>query len=136
MAMQIDDQQAAWLMLVARVGIAVVFLVSGLHKGIWYRKAIAEYQHDNIPLIWLTLPGTIALHVVASICLIVGYRAQEAALALALFTVLATLKVHAYWRLPDEEQLGRSRITTANLAIIGGLLLLVAVGPGQISLAP
>lgn len=132
----IDDPQAAWLMLAARVFVAVLFLVSGLHKGIWYRKAVAEFERDNIPLIWLTLPGTIVLHLVASICLIVGYRAQEAALALALFTVFATLKVHAYWRLPDEEQLGRSRITTANLAIIGGLLLLVAVGPGKIALAP
>lgn len=132
----IDGPQTALLMLAARIFIAVVFLVSGLHKGIWYRKAIAEFQHDNIPLIWLTLPGTIVLHIVASILLIVGYRAQEAALALALFTVLATLKVHAYWRLPEEQQLGRSRITTANLAIIGGLLLLVAVGPGKIALAP
>jgi uncharacterized membrane protein YphA (DoxX/SURF4 family) len=132
----IDDQVAAWLMLVARISIAAVFLVSGLHKAIWYRKAVAEFQHDNIPLIWLTLPGTIVLHLVASILLIVGYRTQEAALVLAVFTVVATLKVHAYWRLPEEQQLGRSRITTANLAIIGGLLLLLAVGPGEIALAP
>ncbi len=133
--MQIDEQLADWLMLAARTGIAAVFLVSGVHKGVWYRKAVAEFKRDNIPLIWLTLPGTIALHVVASICLIVGFMAREAALALAVFTVIATLKVHAYWRLPEEQQLGRSRITTANLAIVGGLLLLVAVGPGGISLA-
>ena len=57
-------------------------------------------------------------------------------LALAVFTVVATLKVHAYWRLPDSEQLGRSRIFTANLAIIGGLLLLAAVGGGKFSLMP
>jgi putative oxidoreductase len=132
----IDDWEAAWLMLAARVCIAIVFLVSGLHKGIWYRKAIAEFQQDNIPLIWLTLPGTIILHLVASVFLIVGYKTQEAALALALFTVLATLKVHAYWRLPEEQQLGRSRITLANLAVVGGLLLLAAVGPGEFALAP
>lgn len=131
----IDDRQAAWLMLAARIFIAIVFLVSGVHKGIWYRKAVAEFKRDNIPLIWLTLPGTIVLHLIASICLIIGYWTQEAALALAMFTVVATLKVHAYWCLPEEQHLGRSRITIANLAIIGGLLLLAAVGPGPISLS-
>jgi putative oxidoreductase len=128
----IDDLFAAWLMLVARVAIAVVFLVSGIHKGIWFQKAAAEFRRDEIPAIGLTLPATIILHLSASTCLIVGYLAREAALALALHTVIATLKVHAYWRLPKAEQLGRSRITTANLAIVGGLLLLVAVGPGPL----
>jgi putative oxidoreductase len=130
-----DDDFSAWLMLAARVLIAVVFLVSGLHKGLWYRKAASEYRNAGIPLIPLTLPGTIALHLLASSCLIIGFMTREAALSLAIFTAIATLKVHSYWRLPKEEQLGRSRITTANLAIIGGLLLLAAVGPGPLAVA-
>ena len=111
-----------------------MFLTSGFHKGIWYQKAVAEFKSDNIPAIWLTLPVTIGLHLVASMCLILGYQTREAALALAIFTVVATLKVHAYWRLPASEKLGRSRVFTANLAIVGGLLLLVAVGGGDFAL--
>ena len=133
--MTVDDTITPILMLAARVCLALVFLVSGLHKAIWYQKAVLEFQRDRIPAISLILPGTIALHLLASICLIVGYQTREAALALAIFTVIATLKVHAYWRLPEEEQLGRSRIAAANLAIIGGLLLLVVVGPGPLALA-
>jgi putative oxidoreductase len=64
-------------------------------------------------------------------CLILGYQTRQAALALAIFTVVATFKAHAYWRMPVDQQLGRSRIFTANFAIIGGLLLLVAFGPGD-----
>jgi len=64
-------------------------------------------------------------------CLIVGYQTRGTALALAIFTLVATFKVHAYWRLPVDQQLGHSRIFTANLAIIGGLLLLVAFGAGD-----
>ena len=131
----IDDPVAGWLMLVARVAIAVVFLVSGLHKGIWYQKAAGEFRQAGIPVLWLTLPATIVVHLAASTCLIIGFLAREAALILAVFTVVATLKVHAYWRLPVDEQLARSRITTANLAIIGGLLLIVAVGPGPLSIS-
>jgi len=124
----------AWLMLAARVSIALVFLVSGVHKGVWFRAAAAEFRQSGIPAVWLTLPATVLLHIVAPLSLIAGYRTREAALALAVFTVVATLKVHAYWRLPADEQLGRSRITLANLAIVGGLLLLVATGPGPITI--
>jgi putative oxidoreductase len=134
--MTIDEFAANLLMLLARICLALVFLVSGIHKAIGYQKAVAEFQRDSIPAIWLTLPATIGLHLVASGCLILGYQTREAALALAIFTVVATLKVHAYWRLPASEQLGRSRIFTANLAIIGGLLMLVAVGGGNFALQP
>jgi len=130
----LDDTSTPILMLAARVCLALVFLVSGLHKAIWYQKAIQEFEHDAIPAISLILPGTIVLHLLGSLCLIVGYQTRTAASLLAIFTVVATLKVHAYWRLPDEEQLGRSRSFTANLAIIGGLLLLTAVGPGPLSI--
>jgi putative oxidoreductase len=132
--MTFDDTILPILMLTARVCVAMVFLVSGLHKAIWYQKAVLEFQRDQIPAISLVLPATIALHLLASICLIVGYQTQAAALALAIFTAVATLKVHAYWRLPKDQQLGRSRVVTANLAIIGGLLLLAAVGPGPLSI--
>ena len=134
--MTIDESAGSFLILFARVCLALVFLISGIHKGIWYQKAVAEFQRDSIPAIWLVLPGTIGLHLIASTCLILGYQTREAALALAIFTVVATLKVHAYWRLPAEAQLGRSRIFTANLAVIGGLLMLVAVGGGNFALVP
>jgi putative oxidoreductase len=131
----IDDAFAAWVALLARVSIAAVFLVSGIHKGIWYEAAVAAFRRDRIPAIWFTLPATVVLHLVASICIIIGLFAREAALALAVFTIVATLKVHAYWRLPEAEQLARSRITLGNVAVVGGLLLLAAVGPGPIALA-
>jgi len=132
--MMADDTITPFLMLAARVCLASVFLVSGLHKAFWYQAAALEFQRARIPAISVSLPGTIALHLLGSIFLIIGYQSREAALVLAIFTAVATLKVHAYWRLPKDQQLGRSRIATANLAIIGGLLLLVAVGPGPLSI--
>lgn len=134
--MAIDDQFDAWLMLAGRVLLALVFLISGVHKAVWYEKVIDEFRRDRIPLIWLTLPGTILLHLVASACLIVGFMTEWAALALAIFTLVATLKVHAYWRLPPEQRLGRSRIFAGNMAVMGGLLVLAAIGPGPIAMTP
>ena len=134
--MLIEDPMASWMLLAGRISVASVFLVSGIHKGLWYQKAVREFEIDRIPWIALTLPATVALHLSASLCLILGFETQVAALLLAVFTFVATLKVHAFWRLPKEQQLGRSRIANANLAIVGGLLILAATGPGAIALSP
>jgi putative oxidoreductase len=134
--MLIEETMTSWLLLAGRIALAWVFLVSGIHKGVCYQKAVEEFRIDRIPLIELMLPATIALHLVGSICLILGYQTQIAALLLAVFTVVATLKVHAFWRLPKPKQLGRSRVANANLAVVGGLLVLAATGPGAIALAP
>ena len=134
--MLIEEPLASWMLLIGRTLLASVFLVSGIHKAVRYELAVSEFERDQVPLIPVTLPGTILLHLIASICIIVGYQTGIAALLLAVFTVVATLKVHAFWRLPEDQRLPRSRIANANMCIVGGLLILMAAGPGAIALAP
>jgi putative oxidoreductase len=132
----IEEPLDSWLLLAGRIALATVFLASGIHKGIWYQKAVEEFRRDRIPWISFFLPATIVLHLVAPLCLILGYETRVASLALAAFVTIATLKVHAYWRLPKEARLARSRVFTANVSILGGLLLLAAAGPGRFALMP
>ncbi|NIO40692.1 MAG: DoxX family membrane protein, partial [Burkholderiales bacterium] len=73
------------MILTARLCLAAVFLVSGIHKGIWYEKAVEEFKDAGVPAIGFFLPLTIALHLVAPLALVLGVFVREAALALALF---------------------------------------------------
>ncbi len=130
--MIIEEPWASWLVLLARICLAGVFLVSGVHKAVWYQKAVAEFQMARVPVIGLFLPLTIALHLLGGMALVTGVYTREAALALAIFTVAATIRVHCFWRMAGQERLERSRIAMGNLALVGGLLLLAAVGPGQL----
>ena len=82
----------------------------------------------------LSVIFTIALHLVASICLIAGWLVTEMALALAIFTLVATVLVHDFWNMQGEERLARSRVALANLGLVGGLLLLAATGAGTLVL--
>ena len=128
---EIEQPLVSWMMLVARLCLAGVFLVSGIHKGMFYGKAEAEFQAAGVPAIQLLLPATILLHLIAPVALIAGVFVREAALGLALFTVISTATVHGFWRMSGEERLARSRIAMAHLAVVGGLILLAAAGPGR-----
>ena len=130
----IDPETGAWMLLLARILIAFVFLVSGIHKAVWYQKAVDEFTDDGVPLIPISLPGTILLHLAGGICLILGVFTELAALLLAIHTAVATYMVHGFWRLEGIERLIRSRVFSANLGVIGGLLYIAALGPGAIAL--
>ena len=132
MLLSIDSNPGAWMLLFGRTLLATVFLVSGIHKAVWYQKAVTEFEAGGAPLVRVTLPATILLHLVAPICLVLGIYVAEAALALAVFTVLATFLVHGYWRFEGPDRLIRSRICTGNLAVAGGLLYVAAAGPGPL----
>ena len=127
----IDEPTFSLLVLAARICLATVFLVSGIHKALWLSRAIEEFKVASVPLISVTLPATIALHIVASVCILAGVFIAEAALSLAVFTVAATLWVFPFWRHSGAERLDQSRIALANLGLAGGLLLLYAGGPGH-----
>jgi len=132
--MQFEEPLTSWLILVGRLCLAAVFAVSGVHKALYYDKAVAEFRAAGVAAVRLLLPLTIVLHLLGSTALASGHFAREAAVALALFTAVATAKVHGFWRMEGEQRLVQSRIALAHLAIVGGLILLAAAGPGTLTL--
>lgn len=119
------------LALIARILLATVFLFSGIEKATHYQRTLQEFERESIPLRPASVVFTIALHIIAPLCLIAGWFVSEMAIALAVFTVAATVLVHHFWTMQGDERLARTRIALSNLAVIGGLLLLAAAGPGK-----
>ena len=50
------------------------------------------------------------------------------------FLIPVTLTFHDFWTYPPEQQLLQSILFMHNLTLMGGLLLLLTIGPGPISL--
>jgi len=132
--MTIEEPLMSWMILAARTCLSAVFVVSGVHKLLAYPQARREFLDAGVPAAGLLLPLVIGAHLLASIGLLSGVLIREAALVLALFTLVATVKVHCFWRMRGAERLEQSRIALAHLGIMGGLLMLVAVGPGSLVL--
>jgi putative oxidoreductase len=119
--------------LIGRLLLGGMFLLAGIGKfgGL---AGTAGY----IASVGLPMPGVLAfltatLEVVAGAALIAGFQARWAALALAVFTVAATVLFHNYWAFPADQQFVQGLMFKKNLAIVGGLLLIYVLGAGPAS---
>ena len=113
--------------LVARLFLGHIFLLAGLNKlGEGYAGTAGYMDSMGVP--GLLLPVVIALEIIGGLMVIVGFKVQWAAFALAGFTVVAALIFHS--NLVDQMQM---ILFMKNISITGGLLLLSVHGAGILS---
>lgn len=120
--------------LIGRVLLALMFLGAGISKFSSLGGTAGYIGSAGLPMPMLLAIATAALEVVAAVMLIVGWQARWAALALAAFTLLASVLFHNYWAMPAEQQFTQQLMFMKNLAVSGGLLMVFALGAGALSL--
>ncbi len=119
----------ALVQLLARFCIAFIFLMNGLGK-ITNPSGTKQYMEQyGLPFTLLFLIGAIAVELLGGLSVLTGYKAKWGAFVLFLFLIPTTLIFHTEFS--DQTQV---IMFMKNLAIMGGLLLLVSHGPGKISL--
>lgn len=120
--------------LVARVLLALMFVLAGFGKLTGLEGTAGYIASKGLPLPMVLAVATGVLELVAGALLIVGWQARWAALALAGFTVMATVIFHNFWAMPEEQQRMQQLIFMKNLGVVGGLLAIFGFGAGQLSL--
>src|SRR5258708_16334230 len=114
--------------LAGRSLLALLFLLSGVGKIGAYAGTAAYMSSVGVP--GALLPVVIATEALGAIAIILGWQTRVAALLLAGYTLLAALIFHTNFA--DQIEM---IMFLKNVSIAGGLLLLVANGPGRLSLA-
>jgi putative oxidoreductase len=122
------------VVLIARILLGVMFVIAGFGKFADLGGTGGYIASKGLPLSSLLAPATGVLELAAGLALLVGYKARWAALALAAFTLLASLLFHNFWAMPAEQQMLQQLMFLKNLAVVGGLLLLFSFGAGRLSL--
>ena len=113
--------------LVGRILLASLFLLSGVSKLGAYGATAAYMSSAGVP--GALLPAVIAVELLGSLAVIVGWKTRAAAALLAGFSLLAAFLFHNNFT--DQIQM---IMFLKNVSIAGGFLLLVANGAGAISL--
>ncbi len=120
--------------LIGRILIGLLFLLAGISKLTGLEGTSGYIASVGLPMPGLLALGAGLLETVAGATLIVGFQTRWSALALAVFTLIASFFFHAYWSMPAEAQFMQKLMFNKNLAIIGGLLVIFALGAGSLSL--
>lgn len=122
------------LALAGRVLLASLFLPAGLGKIAGFDGTVGYIASAGLPLPELGAVLAIVVEVLGGIALLVGFGVRQAALVLALFTLVASYFFHGYWRLPADQQFVQQLMFFKNIAVAGGLLTLTAWGAGAWSI--
>jgi putative oxidoreductase len=121
------------IVLVGRILLGLIFILSGFGKIAGFDGTVGYIASAHLPLPTLVAALTILIELGGGLALVTGLFTRQTAVLLAIFTVLAAVIFHAFWRAPAAQQMMQQINFLKNLSIAGGMLVLAAFGPGTIS---
>lgn len=133
-----------------RVFLSIIFLFSALIE-VWdwgateqyYNSIFTRWMHlyqsnenmslwlaDLLPWLPTVVVVSIVLRFIGSLLMILGYKVRLGASFLFLFAVAETAVIYDFWNLMGPQQTHTMMMFFKNIAIIGGLLVVMALGKG------
>lgn len=122
------------LALVGRLLLAILFVTSGFSKISGFEGTVGYITAHGLPLPAFAAVVAIVIELGGGLALVFGFVTRWAALTMAVFTVAAAVFFHNFWAVPADQVMNTTIHFWKNVSITGGLLMVVAFGPGSISL--
>jgi len=122
------------LSFVGRALIALLFIPGGISKIGGFAGTVGYIASKGVPFPALCAAIAIAVELGLGLLVLVGFQARWAALGIAIFTFVITFIFHNFWGVPAEQVMQQQQAFFKNIAVVGGLLAIVAWGPGGWSL--
>ena len=122
------------LSLIGRIFLAVIFVVSGFGKIAGFAGLVDTITSKGLPAAQVFAVATIVIEVGVALMLVAGWKARWAAFVLAVFTAIVTFFFHNFWAVPEAQKMMEQINFMKNLALIGGLMMVMAYGPGRLSI--
>ena len=118
-----------YLSLLARVGLSAIFIWSGINKIMNPVATMENMSAHGMPLTSFFLVWAIALEIMGGLSVLLGIKTRWGAAMLIIFLIPATLIFHTNFSTELEQAM-----FFKNLAMLGGLLMLIRHGGGNLVL--
>lgn len=115
------------LFILSRFLLVFYFLHAGIKNIFHFSQRVLFLQSKNFPLPKISMAIAIIFQIVGSVAVLFNYYAAIGAILLIIFTVLCNFVICNYWRREGLERQLTSTIFYANFAVIGGLIIIVAI---------
>ena len=122
-------------LVVARLCLASLFLFSGGEKLTSLSGAIQWAASNGVPAAGLSMPLAAVFEVATGLMLVTGWRAREAAAALAVWIIVLGPLFHQFWNAPPQLWQGSVDDFFHHIVMFGGMVYVAVFGPGRWRLA-
>lgn len=119
-------------LLLARFGVGVIFVMSGLGKAAAWSGTVAHAASKGVPASLLAVAT--ALEIIGGVLVLAGWKTRWGVAALLVFLVPVTIVFHGFWSYQGADMQPQMIQFLKNLAIGGGLLAIYGSGPGALSI--
>ena len=120
--------------LAGRIMLALMFVIAGFGKIPGFNDTSTLMTGAGLPFVNVLLVLTILIELGGGAAIMLGWKTRPIALVVFLFTALATVVFHAFWSAPPDKAMLAQLMFMKNVAVMGGLLVLYAFGPGEYAL--
>lgn len=123
--MNMSSSFSDFVTLLSRLLLSLPFLYSGIDKCWRWAAAQREVELSGLP--WPTFLHlvTVVVQLGGGLSLLLGIEARLGALLLSLFLLPVTVLYHPFWKRSGADFVAEADHFLSNLAIIGGLLIVL-----------
>lgn len=121
------------LALVGRILLSLIFILSAFNKLGNVTGTTGYMAAHGMPAVKFFLVMAVVFELLGGLMVLSGYRARLGAVLLIVFIVPATLIFHNFWAFEGMERQQQMINFLKNISILGGLLVVVGLGPGNIA---